>query len=149
ILSLKQLGFPLEDIKVMVESPNFDPENVVRRQLEHLNEHICIQKRLRDQLENIHGLLQSKQDVSSEQFIQLIEVIQMSEKYFSQEQIEKIKRQGEQFSPEEIKKYEQEMTQLVTDLREEINKGTPADHQKAVQLAKQWRDLTNKFSGGD
>lgn len=149
ILSLKQLGLPLEDIKKMVESPDFKPEKVVRMQLEHLNEHIRIQEQLRDQLTNIHELLKSRRDVSAEQFIKLIEVINMSEKYFTQEQLEKMKKRSEQFSPVEIKQYEQEMSELVADVRGEIKLGTPANNPKAIQIAKRWKELTNKFTGGD
>lgn len=149
IVSLKQLGFPLEDIKKMVEDPDFKPEKVVQMQLERLNEHIRIQENLRDHLTNIRELLKSKRDISAEQFIKLIEVINMSEKYFTQEQLEKMKKHGEQFSSEEIKQYEQKMSELVADVRGEIKKGTPSDNPKAVQLAKRWKELTNKFTGGD
>ncbi|MDQ0202093.1 DNA-binding transcriptional MerR regulator [Neobacillus ginsengisoli] len=104
IMSFKHLGFSLEEIKELIENQSFNPSEVIRLYLERLNEHIRIQEELRSQLENLYTLVNSQQQVKVEQFINLIEVINMNvEKYFTQEQLVKMKKQTEQFnqSPEE------------------------------------------------
>ncbi|HEU5139385.1 MAG TPA: MerR family transcriptional regulator [Bacillales bacterium] len=149
IVSLKQLGFALEDIRRMVESPDFEPKKVVQLQLERLNESIRMQERLRDQLTNVHELLGSDQVVSAEKFIQLIEVIQMKEKYFTPEQLDEMKKQFEQVSPEERKQHEEEWAELVAALRKEFEKGTPPESLNVTHLAKRWNDFMDMVTGGD
>ncbi|TCP29927.1 DNA-binding transcriptional MerR regulator [Scopulibacillus darangshiensis] len=148
ITSLKQLGFALEEIKEMIESPSFKPDEVIRIQLERLNEQIQMQENLRSKLLDINQLLTAKQEVSAEQFIKLIEVINMNN-YLTQEQIDKMKKRGEGFSPEDKKKHDKEWSELLSKIREELGKGTPAESPEVVKLAKQWIDMTNKFTGGD
>ncbi|GAA0590813.1 MerR family transcriptional regulator [Virgibacillus siamensis] len=148
IMSLKQLGFPLEDIKQMIESPDFEPTKVVQLQLERLNDQIRIQEQLRSQLTIIYELLKTKQDVSVKHLINLIEVINM-DNYFTQEQLNKMKSLGDQYGPEEKRKHEQEMSDIVSNIREEIRKGTAPDNPKAIELARRWKELTEKFTGGD
>jgi DNA-binding transcriptional MerR regulator len=149
IISLKQLGFTLEAIKKMIESPEFNPEKVVLIQLERLNEHIRLQEQLRDQLTNIYELLKSKQDVSADQFIKLLEVMNMSEKYFTEEQLEKMKKQAEHFSPDDKVQIEKQWSELIANVRTELEKETPVDSPEAIKLAKRWQELTNAFTAGD
>jgi hypothetical protein len=48
----------------------------------------------------MYTLLKARQDVTAEQFINLIEVMQMNQNnYFTMEQLEKIKAQGELLGP--------------------------------------------------
>lgn len=101
ILSLKQLGFTLEEIKETIENPDFNPIEIIKVQLETTKKQIEIQQKLYSRLEGMYELLSNQQEVQPENFIKLIEVINMSEKYFTHEQLEKIKIQNEQFSSEE------------------------------------------------
>ncbi|MFC9419496.1 MerR family DNA-binding protein [Bacillus mobilis] len=104
ILSLKQLGFTLEEIKETIETPDFNPIEIITVQLETTKKQIEIQQKLYSRLEGMYELLSNQQEVQPENFIKLIEVINMSEKYFTHEKLEKIKIQNEQFSSEEKKK---------------------------------------------
>ncbi|MCH5585339.1 MerR family transcriptional regulator [Shimazuella sp. AN120528] len=150
ILSLKQLGFSLDEIKEAMENPNFDPIKVIKMQLESVKEHIRLQEELRSRLEGIYKLLHAQQEVKTEQFIKLIEVIQMSvEKYFTQAQLEEMKNQTAQWSPEKRQQIENEWKELIANVQEEMKKNTPPESPTAVKLAKRWKELTNMFTGGD
>ncbi|MDB4866962.1 MAG: merR, binding family protein [Cohnella sp.] len=46
VISLKQMGFTLEEIKTLMESDEYDPKEVLRVQLERLNETIQRQEQL-------------------------------------------------------------------------------------------------------
>ncbi len=46
VMSLKQLGFALAEIKEMIEKPNLNPVEVIKVQLESVKEHIRIQEQL-------------------------------------------------------------------------------------------------------
>ncbi|MEK5232325.1 MerR family transcriptional regulator [Lysinibacillus sp. FSL K6-0232] len=149
ILSLKQLGFSLEEIKATIENPNFNPIEVIKIQLETVKKQIEVQEQLYSRLEGMYQLLATQQEVQSEQFIKLIEVINMSEKYFTKEQLEKMKNQTEQFSLEEKRQVENDWAELITNVRVELEKNTSPESPVVVQLAKRWQELTNKFTGGD
>jgi MerR family transcriptional regulator, thiopeptide resistance regulator len=150
VISLKQMGFALEEIKTLMESDEYDPKEVLRVQLERLNETIQRQEQLYDRLKQIHTMLSKRQHVTTEQFMKTIEVMNMdTSKYFSEEQLEKLKRQGESLGPEKIREVENEWPQLIASVREAMEKGTPVDAPEVAKLAKRWKELMNLFSGGD
>lgn len=148
IISLKQLGFSLDEIKEMIKSPCFKPDEVIEMQLERLNEQIRMQEQLRSRLLDIYDLLNAQQDVSAEKFIKLIEVINMNN-YLTKEQMEEMRKRGEEFSSEERKQHDNEWSQLLAKLRAELEKGTPPDDSAVMQLAKRWKEMTNRLTGGD
>jgi DNA-binding transcriptional MerR regulator len=149
IMSLKDLGFALEEIKALIEKPGFKPDEVIRMQLDRLNKQIQIQEQLRSRLEDIYELLNAQLEVTAEQFIKLIEVMKMNNKYFTPEQLESLKKRGEQLGPEKIRAVENEWPVLLTKVRAELEKGTPPGSPEVMQLAKRWKELMDMFSGGD
>lgn len=150
ILSLKELGLSLEKIKELLESADFNPEEVVRLQLERLIEDIRIQEELKRQLENIYSLLRNQQNVSTEDFIKLIEVMKLNtNKYFSQEQLDELKKRGQQFSPEQSQKIANDWTQLIAELRKKMENAVSVENPEVVSLAKEWKKIMEMFSGGD
>ncbi|MBY0595876.1 MerR family transcriptional regulator [Bacillus bingmayongensis] len=147
IMSLKQLGFALGEMKEMMENPNLNPVEVIKVQLESIKEHIRIQEQLCSRLERIYELLNSQQEVSAEQFINLIEVINMSkDKYFTQEQQEKMFKQ---MGLEERKQYVSEWAEITAKIQVEYEKGTPPEKRDVTQLAKRWNELLNKLTFRD
>ncbi|WP_242220322.1 MerR family transcriptional regulator [Bacillus cereus group sp. BfR-BA-01380] len=147
IMSLKQLGFALGEIKEMIENPNLNPVEVIKVQLESVKEYIRIHEQLCSRLERIYELLNSQQEVGAEQFINLIEVINMSkEKYFTQEQQEKMFKQ---MGLEERKQCVSEWTKITAKIRMEYEKGTPPENLDVTQLAKQWNEYLNKLTFRD
>jgi DNA-binding transcriptional MerR regulator len=147
IMSLKQLGFALDEIKEMMENPNLNPIEVIKVQLESIKECIQIQEQMFSRLERIYELLNSQQEVKAEQFINLIEVINMSkDKYFTQEQQEKMFKQ---FGLEERQQYVNEWSKITAKIREEYEKGTSPENLDVTQLAKRWNEFLDKLSFKD
>lgn len=147
IMSLKQLGFALEEIKRMMENPKLNPAEVIKVQLESVRESIQIQKQLCSRLERIYELLNSQQEVESEQFLNLIEVINRSkDKYFTQDQQEKMFKQ---LGLEERKQMVSEWLEITAKIRCEYEKGIPPENLTVIQLVKQWAELFNQLSFGD
>jgi len=150
ILSLKQLGFGLDDIKKFITSPTFRPLEVIKIQLEKLNEDIRIQEELRSELEQLCEILNQQKDVSAEHFIKLIEVMKMTtNKYFTEEQLENLKKRSGQLGSKKINEVQNEWTALIEKVRNLMEKNTPVGSDEVQELAKRWRELTNMFSGGD
>jgi DNA-binding transcriptional MerR regulator len=149
ILSLKQLGFSLEEIKETIENPQFNPMEVIKIQLETVKKQMEVQEQLYKRLEGVYQLLTTQQEVLAEQFIKLIEVINMSEQYFTKEQLEKLKNQTDKFSLEEKRKIENGWIDLIAAIRLELEKNSPPEAPAVVQLAKRWQELINTFTSGD
>jgi DNA-binding transcriptional MerR regulator len=92
ILSLRQLGLPLKEIRSLMESPDDHPLLVVQVQLEIVNERIKLYEKLRDELEQLKTLLQYHQKISVERLMQIMELIRMNERrYLTPELVEKLK----------------------------------------------------------
>ncbi|WP_232185678.1 MerR family transcriptional regulator [Cohnella silvisoli] len=150
VMSLKELGFSLDQIKELIESPEFNPEEVIRVQLERLNEAIRIQEQLRVQLENVYRLLRNQQTVSAEDFIQLIEVMRMNaDKYFTQEQMDQLHMRSQQLNQNQTQTVQDNWSDLIEALRAKMESGTSPDNPEVIQLAKRWKELIDLFSGGD
>lgn len=73
----------------------------------------------------------------------------MTEKYFTQEQMEKLKKQGELLGAEKIKEVENEWPSLIAKVRAELEKGTLPESPEVQLFAKRWKELVNLFTGGD
>ncbi|NPV92391.1 MAG: MerR family transcriptional regulator [Firmicutes bacterium] len=150
IMSLRQLGFSLEEVRECLASPRFSPGEVVRLHLARVRERIELEQRLYQRLEALAEQLRDKKEVSPEELFQTIEVINMTEKYpFTPEQMETIKRQGEMLGSEKIREVEQEWPRLIARVKEEMGKGTPPDSPEVQALAARWSELVSMFTGGD
>lgn len=154
ILSLRQLGFSLEQVKDCLEGARLSPQQIVHMQLEQVHKYMELQRQLASRLEAIAKAMQARRDVSVEQFIQIIEVMHMVEKHgfdpgFSPQEMEKIKQQGDKYGSEKIREVEQEWPQLIAKVKAEMDAGTPPTHARVQKLAKRWKELVNMFSGGD
>lgn len=147
IMSLKQLGFALEEIKVILENRNFNPIEIIKVQLEDVKKRIRLQELLCNRLEQILDLLISQQEVTPDQFINLIEVINMNkDKYFTPEQQEKM---FQQFGLEKRKQYVSEWSEITAKIREEYDKGTPPENLDVTELVKRWNEFVSVLSFDD
>ncbi|WP_239623935.1 MerR family transcriptional regulator [Paenibacillus sp. H1-7] len=143
ILSLKQLGFTLEEIKEILSNPYYNKLEVIKFHLDGIKEQIRIKEQMHEQLERIYQQLLTHQEVTAEQFIQLIGVTQMNaDNYFTKEQMEKM---TEHFgSLEQRALYVKEWAAILANLRIEMAKGTPAESLDVTRLA----ELQSLLTGG-
>lgn len=81
IIALKHLGFSLDDIKEFLQSTDYSPGRVISLHIGQLREHIKYQQNLCRRLEKIAESLQSQKEVTTEQFIEIIEAVKSTEKY--------------------------------------------------------------------
>lgn len=150
IASLRNLGFSLNDISDILYKKGLSLFEVIQIHLEKLKERIDLEQQLLCKLESIAQMLKSQDTVSADNLIQTIEVINMTEKYpFTEEQMGKIKKQGELLGPEKIKAVENEWPQLIAKVKAEMEKGTPPASEDVRMLAKRWKELVAMFTGGD
>jgi MerR family transcriptional regulator, thiopeptide resistance regulator len=149
IVSLRQIGFSLEQIRECLEQDEFSPHHVVQLHLSQLKEQMVLQQQLYARLEAIATRLQSTETISIQEFIQLIEVTTMVGKYYTPEQQEYLKARGEQIGEERIRQVEVEWQELIEQVHAEMANGTDPASESVQALAQRWRSLIEEFTGGD
>ena len=149
VLSLRELGFSLEQIAGCLDRPGFSPLEVIRLHVARLRDQITLQTRLCERLEAVAARLEAAGEVSADEFIRTIEEITMIESYYTPEQLEAIKARGEQLGTERIQQSQQEWAELIAQVRSEMDKGTDPTAPEVQAMARRWINLVEQFTGGD
>lgn len=90
ILSLRQLGLSLDDVRNALESPDYALEPIIDLHLAKLTEQITLQQRLYQRLSAIRTRLSRGEDVPVTEFIKTMGSIKMVDKYLTPEQLQLI-----------------------------------------------------------
>lgn len=149
IVSLRQIGFSLDQIQGCLSQSEFSPHHVVQLHLSQLKEQIELQQQLYARLEVIDSHLQSTEAISIQEFIQLIEAMNMIEKYYTSEQQEQLKVRRETLGEERMRQAEAEWQTLIDQTRNEMAKGTDPGSKAMQIIVQQWQSLIQQFTGGD
>ncbi len=152
ILSLRQIGLSLEEIRGWLDGRASSPLEVIRLHVSRLRERIDEQRKLCDRLEALADRFRTAEEVSAEELLQTIEVTTMIEKYYTPDQLDylaKRREEGGAAMQERIEKGPQLWADLFADVRKEMEGGTEPSDPKARALAKRWMDLITEFTGGD
>jgi DNA-binding transcriptional MerR regulator len=153
IVSLRQLGFSLEEIKDCLQNPDFSPVAVIQSHIAKLHEQIELQQKLARLLEGISTRLQASEEVFISDLIQVIEVSKMTEalfnKYYTPEQRQYLDQRREVLGDDVIEQVQKDWQDLLARVQEEMNKGTDPTDEKVLILAKRWCELLDGFTGGN
>ena len=156
VLSLRQLGFSLEEVRDCLDRPDFSPREVIRLHLARLREHIELQRKLCERLEALAEHFRTAGEVSADEFLQTIEVMTMTEKlaqqvekYYTPEQLAQCEARAREVGQEAIDQAPQQWDDLFKDVTAEMEAGTDPTDPKAQELAKRWLALVTLFTGGD
>jgi DNA-binding transcriptional MerR regulator len=141
IMSLRQLGFSLQEIRECLENPAFSLQKVIDLHRTRLQEEIALSHTLLNRLDSITKEFQTTQSVAVEHLIQAMETITMSEQYFTPEQQEVLETR--------FRKGETKWQELLAQVRAEMSKGTDLNSLSARYLARRWRSLMQELIGGD
>jgi DNA-binding transcriptional MerR regulator len=153
VLSLRQLGFSLDEVRDCLHRPGFSPLEVIGLHLARLRGQIESQRQLCERLESLAAHLRAAGDVSADEFLHTIEEMTMmetmAEKYFTPEQLKLIKEGRERAGLDNLERMQEDWAELIALIRAEMDKGTdPADAQVQA-LVRRWQDLLNRSTGGD
>ena len=152
VLSLRQLGFGLEEIKACLDRPGFSPLEVIGLHIARLQEQIDLQRKLCERLEGLAESFRPAGEVSADAFLQTIEVMNMIENYYTPEQLETFRKRREEMGPaaEEIaKKGQEDWAALLADYRTVMEQGIDPSDPKLQALEKRRQSLVDAFTGGD
>ena len=83
ILSLKELGLSLEQIKVIMDGDQLSLSDIVSLQMDRLKENIRLQQKLLHELENVSSRMQRNELLTVENFTKIMQTMRMNhEKFF-------------------------------------------------------------------
>lgn len=149
ILSLRQLGFSLDEIRDSLAKPGLSLPRVLELHIARLRDGIELQRKLCSRLEKMAERLRSSEVVSVEEFLETMEVMNMFEKYYTQEQLQQLEERRKMLGEERIRQVEQEWPQLIAQVRAEMDKGTDPASETMQRLSRRWMELVHEFTGGD
>ncbi len=149
IVSLRQLGFTLEEVRVCLDGVDFSPVGLIETHLARLREQMEGQRRLCERLESIAARLRVAETVSAEELLQTIEEMTMFDKYYTPEQQQWLKERRNQVGDERIRQVEAEWPQLMAQVRAEMDKGSDPASAAVQALARRWMALVHEFTGGN
>ena len=146
LLSLRQMGFSLVEIRELLARSDFDARGVVLTHIDRLKREIADRQELCARLENIAAHYES---ATADEFIRAIEVMTMFEKYYTKEQLETLQQRAQMFGEDKMREVQEEWPRLISAVREEMRRGTDPKDPKVQALAKRWMELVEMFTGGD
>lgn len=152
VKTLQQLGFSLLEIQGLLDRSSISPQQLVADHLRRLHAHIALEQRLCARLEQLTRRLSVAGDVSSDEFLDTIEVMSMvenSEKYYTPEQLAWLQERADTVGPERIRQVEAEWPELIAQVRAEMEAGTDPRAQRVQHLAARWQGLIQEFTGGN
>jgi DNA-binding transcriptional MerR regulator len=152
VLSLRQLGFTLEEVRDCLDRPGFAPLEVIRLHVARLGEQIELQRKLCERLEALAEQFRTAGEVSADEFLYTIEVMTMIENYYTPEQMETFRKRYEEAKAAGQDIAQQgtaDWQQLMAEYAAEMHKGTDPADPKLQALEKRRQTLVNACSGGD
>ncbi len=149
IRSLRTLGFSLEEIGAFLKRPDVTPDRVLQLHIAHLREQIELRQRLCDRMEAIAKRWRSDETVPTEEFLKIIEVTTMLDKYYTPEQMEELRQRREALGEDRMRQAEGEWKELMEQVQAEMDRGTDPADERVQQLARRWMGLVQEFTGGN
>ena len=146
IVSLKMLGFSLDEIREYLSRSDYDPRQVVRLHLQRVRGQAEELRKLAERLGALADRLDRAEVVSPDEFLTTIEEMTMIEKMYTPEQLKQFEEVGKAVGAEEIRAIEEAWTSLMTDVRasRDLEPASP----EAQELARRWDELTERTMRG-
>ena len=149
ITALRRLGLGLEAIAAALDGDGADLATVIRGQREAVVRELAERAALRDRLDALCAELDRGRQPSVEELITTMEAMQMYEKYYTQDQLERLKRRGEQLGPERIAEVQREWAELFATLGEARSAGVDPGDPSLDHVRAHARELVALFTGGE
>lgn len=152
IKSLRELGFPLQEIRTLLDRADVCPQRVIALHIRRLKEQMELQRELCMRLEMIAAQLSAAEQVSADQFFRTMEVMSMMDRmksYYTPEQLAALEQRRQDLGEEAIKQVEAEWPELIAQMRAELERGTNPADERVQALARRWKVLVEGFTGGD
>ncbi|MCP1156581.1 MerR family transcriptional regulator [Bacillus infantis] len=151
ILSLKQMGLSLDDIKeVMKDREENSAINIIETQIVRLRMDIKVQQNLLNELEITAKIIRSKKNVSVIELTELLGAMKLYQgKYFTNEQFDSIRDFYNKVDKDDLNDAEKKFKVILEEIRVEMAGGTPPSNAKVRKLAEEWRKILQSITIND
>lgn len=149
IVSLKQIGFSLEEIRDCLAQHDRSFAEIIQLHASKLRQQIELSQKLLERLEAIAQTANSIEVFSVDDLIQIIEVIGMLEKYYTPEQLEILQQRQELLGEERMHQSQADWQELIEQMQAEMERGTDPKSESVQALVRRRQELINQFTGGD
>ena len=149
IVALRRLGLSLEDVSAALAAEGPDLRAAVAAHLERVEAELASQRKLRRRLVGILDAFDRLGGPSADQIIDAIEVMTMSERYYTPEQLDQLAERREALGEDRLREYEREWAELIAAFERERAAGTDPADPRLRPLAEKWYERIQAFTGGD
>src|SRR4051812_44231857 len=149
IRALRRLGLPLDEVGAAVDGGRADLRDVVERQLERVRRDLELGRRLENRLAEVLRSVDGGAEPSSEQLLEAIEVMTMTDSYYTDEQQEALAQRRAELGPDGMERAQRDWGELIEAAGAERAAGTDPLDPRVLDLARRWRALVEQFTGGD
>lgn len=149
IRSLQQVGFSLDTIRDILREQRLSALQIVDMHLSTIREELNARNNLLEKLQRLHSQLQAMVDVTVADLLQLLEGMNMLEKYYTPEQLKQLEERKRLVGDDRIQEVQAEWQILISKVRAAMESDTDPRDETVQELAKQWKGLVAEFSGGD
>lgn len=149
MVSLKQVGFSLEQIRMCLDETRFSPKEVLQMQLTRIQTEIQRQHQLADRLRVLICQFDAGELVAIEDFFQIIKFTTMYEKYYTPKQLETLRNRAEAMGESGMQKAQQDWMDLIAEAQQAMQANLPHTHPDVVCVAQRWKAMIRLFTGGD
>lgn len=139
VLSLRQLGFALEEIRGCLDAPDFAPLDLLHRHIDRLRQEMALAQQLCTRLEGLVAYFRSAGEVPAEEFLHTMEMMTMIENLYTPEQRKQFSEIAQQVNPGDIRAVETGWTALLGEIRA-IRDRDPAGPEAQALLVR-WEEL--------
>lgn len=149
VLSLRQLGFSLQEIRDCLHRQRYLPVEVIRFHITRLREQIEMQRGLCERLEALAAHFHTADAVPTEDLLRTIRGMTMLENYYTPEQLEYLEKRRQEVGEERMQQAPQDWAELSAQVNAHMEKGTDPTSPEMLELARRWNALIEEFTGGD
>ncbi|HVG30814.1 MAG TPA: MerR family transcriptional regulator [Pyrinomonadaceae bacterium] len=155
IVTLKFIGFPLRQIKDVLDRDRRDLATTLRFQRIILAEKSRRLTQAVRAIEEAERALAGGAEPGRETFAKIIEVIEMqndtdwTKKYYSEEAQARIAERQKTIPREVIEQGQRDWMALITEVEAAVQEGVSPESERAQGLAARWSELIRGFTGGD
>lgn len=149
VLSLRQLGFSLEEIRECLHARRYLPMEIIRLHITRLRDQIEMQRGLCQRLEALAVHYEAAEKVPTEDLLRTIEGMTKMESYYTPEQLEYLARRREEVGEERMQQAPQDWARLQAEVKAAYERGADPTSPEVLELARRWNGLIEEFTGGD
>lgn len=155
IVTLKFMGFSLEEIRRLLESKGYEAAKALKVQAAAVKDEIGRLREAARAIDQVLARLEKDGRIHRQKLIRIMEVIQMGEdvkkawheKFYTEEELKKFQELGKKYTPEDMAAYQDRWAALIAEVK--AHTGLDPASPEAQDLGRRWTALLDEVYGGE